>query len=95
MIQGTPFGTYKALIDPVAQGETHPMYKAFEMLGYDAETLGNHEFNLWPRIFWIAWLRPLRLTLSMLMCAMLRQVTTITIPIRLLIRPLPILMANR
>lgn len=49
-IQGTPFGTYKALIDPVAQGETHPMYKAFEMLGYDAETLGNHEFNLWPRI---------------------------------------------
>ena len=26
-IQGTPFGTYKALIDPVAQGETHPMYK--------------------------------------------------------------------
>lgn len=44
-IQGTPFGTYKALIDPVAQGETHPMYKAFEMLGYDAETLGNHEFN--------------------------------------------------
>lgn len=51
MIQGTPFGTYKALIDPAAQGETHPMYKAFEMLGYDAETLGNHEFNLWPRIF--------------------------------------------
>ena len=45
MIQGTPFGTYKDLIDPVAQGETHPMYKAFEMLGYDAETLGNHEFN--------------------------------------------------
>ena len=44
-IQGTPFGTYKALIDPVSQGETHPMYKAFEMLGYDAETLGNHEFN--------------------------------------------------
>ena len=44
-IQGTPFGTYKALIDPVAQGVTHPMYKAFEMLGYDAETLGNHEFN--------------------------------------------------
>ena len=34
-IQGTPFGTYKALIDPVAQGETHPMYKAFEIAGYD------------------------------------------------------------
>ena len=25
-IQGIPFGTYKALIDPVAQGETHPIY---------------------------------------------------------------------
>ena len=44
-IQGIPFGTYKALIDPVTQGETHPIYKAFEMLGYDDETLGNHEFN--------------------------------------------------
>ena len=50
-IQATTIRPYKALIDPVAQGETHPMYKAFEMLGYDAETLGNHEFNLWPRIF--------------------------------------------
>ncbi|MGT2930250.1 bifunctional 2',3'-cyclic-nucleotide 2'-phosphodiesterase/3'-nucleotidase [Streptococcus dentasini] len=44
-IQGTPFGTYKALINPVEEGQTHPMYKAFEKLGYDAETLGNHEFN--------------------------------------------------
>ncbi|MBM7636675.1 bifunctional 2',3'-cyclic-nucleotide 2'-phosphodiesterase/3'-nucleotidase [Streptococcus saliviloxodontae] len=44
-IQGTPFGTYEALINPVKEGETHPMYKAFEKLGYDAETLGNHEFN--------------------------------------------------
>ncbi|WP_057491479.1 bifunctional 2',3'-cyclic-nucleotide 2'-phosphodiesterase/3'-nucleotidase [Streptococcus orisasini] len=44
-IQGTPFGTYKALINPVKEGQTHPMYKAFEKLGYDAETLGNHEFN--------------------------------------------------
>lgn len=44
-LQGTPFGTYEALINPVKEGETHPMYKAFELLGYDAETLGNHEFN--------------------------------------------------
>lgn len=44
-IQGTPFGTYEALINPVKEGQTHPMYKAFEKLGYDAETLGNHEFN--------------------------------------------------
>lgn len=44
-IQGTPFGTYKALINPVKEGQTHPMYEAFEKLGYDAETLGNHEFN--------------------------------------------------
>ena len=44
-IQGTPFGTYKALINPVKEGQTHPMYEAFKKLGYDAETLGNHEFN--------------------------------------------------
>jgi len=93
-IQGTPFGTYKALIDPVAQGETHPMYKAFEMLGYDAETLGNHEFN-YGLDFWIVWLRLLRLTLSMLMCVMLRLVITITTLIRLSTRPLLIRTANR
>lgn len=44
-IQGTPLGTYKAIVDPVEAGENHPMYKALESLDYDAATLGNHEFN--------------------------------------------------
>lgn len=44
-IQGTPLGTYKATVDPIEKGEQHPMYAALEKLGYDAGTLGNHEFN--------------------------------------------------
>ncbi len=44
-IQGTPLGTYKAIVDPVEKGENHPMYEALEALNYDAVTLGNHEFN--------------------------------------------------
>ena len=44
-IQGTPLGTYEALINPVKKGQQHPMYKAFTTLHYDAASLGNHEFN--------------------------------------------------
>ncbi len=44
-IQGTPLGTYEALINPVKKGQQHPMYKAFTTLRYDAASLGNHEFN--------------------------------------------------
>lgn len=44
-IQGTPLGTYKSTIDPIEAGEQHPMYKALTTLGFDAGTLGNHEFN--------------------------------------------------
>lgn len=44
-IQGTPLGTYEALINPVKKGRQHPMYKAFTTLRYDAASLGNHEFN--------------------------------------------------
>ncbi len=44
-IQGTPLGTYKAIVDPVDVGEKHPMYATLEALGFDAVTLGNHEFN--------------------------------------------------
>ncbi|MDO4813750.1 MAG: bifunctional 2',3'-cyclic-nucleotide 2'-phosphodiesterase/3'-nucleotidase [Gemella sp.] len=44
-IQGTPLGTYKATVDPLENGEQHPMYKALDSLGFDAGTLGNHEFN--------------------------------------------------
>lgn len=45
LIQGTPLGTYKAIVDPVEMGEEHPMYAALNKLGFDASTLGNHEFN--------------------------------------------------
>ncbi len=43
-IQGTPLGNYKSIVDPIEEGEQHPMY-ALETLGFDVGTLGNHEFN--------------------------------------------------
>ena len=45
LIQGTPLGTYKALINPVKADEIHPVYKIMNALGYDIATFGNHEFN--------------------------------------------------
>ena len=45
IIQGTPLGTYKAIVNPIKDGEQHPMYKALDSLGFDAGTFGNHEFN--------------------------------------------------
>jgi 2',3'-cyclic-nucleotide 2'-phosphodiesterase / 3'-nucleotidase / 5'-nucleotidase len=45
LIQGTPLGTYKAKIDPLEDGEVHPVIKAMNLMGYDMATLGNHEFN--------------------------------------------------
>ncbi|WP_246940923.1 bifunctional 2',3'-cyclic-nucleotide 2'-phosphodiesterase/3'-nucleotidase [Bacillus pinisoli] len=45
LIQGTPLGTYKAKIDPLEDGELHPVIKAMNLMGYDMATLGNHEFN--------------------------------------------------
>jgi 2',3'-cyclic-nucleotide 2'-phosphodiesterase/3'-nucleotidase len=45
-IQGTPLDYYYAKVEPItATGETHPMAKAMNAIGYDAVTLGNHEFN--------------------------------------------------
>jgi len=45
-IQGTPLDYYYAKVEPVTQtGETHPMARAMNAIGYDAVTLGNHEFN--------------------------------------------------
>lgn len=41
-IQGTPLGTYYALVDNAPK---HPMAAAMSALGYDAMALGNHEFN--------------------------------------------------
>ncbi|MFG1701297.1 bifunctional metallophosphatase/5'-nucleotidase [Nonomuraea sp. NPDC049309] len=45
-IQGTPLAYYYAKIEPItATGPIHPMAKAMNAIGYDAVTLGNHEFN--------------------------------------------------
>ncbi|RJS20263.1 bifunctional metallophosphatase/5'-nucleotidase [Corallococcus sp. H22C18031201] len=41
-LQGTPLGTYYALVDNKPQ---HPMATAMNELGYAAMALGNHEFN--------------------------------------------------
>ncbi|WP_239004672.1 bifunctional 2',3'-cyclic-nucleotide 2'-phosphodiesterase/3'-nucleotidase [Paenibacillus tepidiphilus] len=45
LIQGTPLGTYKALVNPIKGNEIHPVYKAMNLMGYDVATFGNHEFN--------------------------------------------------
>lgn len=45
LLQGNPMGDYMARARGLMQGETHPMYKAMNLLGYDAANIGNHEFN--------------------------------------------------
>ncbi|MEF2966623.1 bifunctional 2',3'-cyclic-nucleotide 2'-phosphodiesterase/3'-nucleotidase [Paenibacillus sp. M1] len=45
LIQGNPLGDYVATVDTLQDGETHPVYKAMNLLDYDAGNLGNHEFN--------------------------------------------------
>ena len=45
LIQGTPLGSYKALEEKLQDGEVHPAVAALNALGYDASTVGNHEFN--------------------------------------------------
>ncbi|WP_240035300.1 bifunctional 2',3'-cyclic-nucleotide 2'-phosphodiesterase/3'-nucleotidase [Neobacillus notoginsengisoli] len=45
LIQGNPLGDYKANVDVLKDGEVHPVFKALGLLGYDAATVGNHEFN--------------------------------------------------
>ncbi|MCR8644700.1 bifunctional 2',3'-cyclic-nucleotide 2'-phosphodiesterase/3'-nucleotidase [Paenibacillus sp. N1-5-1-14] len=45
LLQGNPLGDVMAKIDPLKDGETHPVYKAMNLLGYDAGNIGNHEFN--------------------------------------------------
>jgi 2',3'-cyclic-nucleotide 2'-phosphodiesterase/3'-nucleotidase len=44
-IQGNPLGDYIAKVKGLKKGEVQPIYRAFNMLGYDAVTVGNHEFN--------------------------------------------------
>lgn len=45
LIQGNPLGDYMAKERGLKKGEIHPVYKAMNLLGYDAANIGNHEFN--------------------------------------------------
>ncbi|MGY6537190.1 MAG: 5'-nucleotidase C-terminal domain-containing protein [Pararhodobacter sp.] len=44
-LQGTAMGDYLAQHRGLSPGEEHPVMTAMNALGYDAITLGNHEFN--------------------------------------------------
>jgi 2',3'-cyclic-nucleotide 2'-phosphodiesterase/3'-nucleotidase len=45
-IQGTELASYFAREEPITvTGQTHPVARAMNIIGYDAVTLGNHEFN--------------------------------------------------
>jgi len=44
-IQGTALADYEATISPIPCTQQLSMYKAMGSLGFDAGTLGNHEFN--------------------------------------------------
>ncbi|MCL4676683.1 MAG: bifunctional 2',3'-cyclic-nucleotide 2'-phosphodiesterase/3'-nucleotidase, partial [Pararhodobacter sp.] len=43
--QGNPMGDYMAYSRGMREGDLHPVMAAMNTLGYDAGTLGNHEFN--------------------------------------------------
>ena len=45
LIQGTPLGTYVARVRPLQPGQVHPVIDVLNRMGYDAATVGNHEFN--------------------------------------------------
>ncbi len=45
LLQGNPLGDYVAKVNPLKPGETHPVYKAMDLMNYDAGGVGNHEFN--------------------------------------------------
>ncbi len=44
-LQGNPMGDYIAYERGMKDGDVHPVIAAMNMLGFDASTLGNHEFN--------------------------------------------------
>jgi 2',3'-cyclic-nucleotide 2'-phosphodiesterase/3'-nucleotidase len=45
-LQGTPLSYYYARQEPVTEtGVEHPMAAAYDAIGYDAQVVGNHEFN--------------------------------------------------
>ena len=45
-LQGTPEAYYYARQEPVTEtGREHPLAAAYDAIGYDAQVVGNHEFN--------------------------------------------------
>ncbi|WP_104068771.1 bifunctional 2',3'-cyclic-nucleotide 2'-phosphodiesterase/3'-nucleotidase [Albidovulum inexpectatum] len=44
-LQGNPMGDYIAYERGMNEGDLHPVIQAMNALGFDASTLGNHEFN--------------------------------------------------
>ncbi len=44
-LQGNPMGDYIAYEKGLKEGDVHPVIKAMNVVGFDASTLGNHEFN--------------------------------------------------
>ncbi|CTQ70843.1 bifunctional 2',3'-cyclic-nucleotide 2'-phosphodiesterase/3'-nucleotidase [Roseibium alexandrii] len=44
-LQGNPMGDFIAYERGLKEGDAHPVIKGMNVLGYDAGTLGNHEFN--------------------------------------------------
>jgi len=44
-LQGNPMGDYIAYERGMKDGDMHPIISAMNTLGFDASTLGNHEFN--------------------------------------------------
>ena len=45
IIQGTVLGDYQALVNKVPCTDKLAIFKAMDSIGYDAGTIGNHEFN--------------------------------------------------
>ena len=44
-VQGTALADYEATVKPLACGQAPSIYRAMNATGFDAGTLGNHEFN--------------------------------------------------
>jgi 2',3'-cyclic-nucleotide 2'-phosphodiesterase/3'-nucleotidase len=45
LLQGSPLGDYYAKVKGLGENDVHPIYKAMNLLQYDAANIGNHEFN--------------------------------------------------
>lgn len=45
LLQGSPMGDWVAYERGMKEGDLHPIIKGMNLLGYEASTLGNHEFN--------------------------------------------------